>query len=586
MSQSKIDSEVLQGFQKDREPLLRERVNTLLALGWLLVPLFGVVDYGLYPQHFSRFMIYRALVAAGCFTLNIVNWKWNLGRRSLHLGVGGAYLVAVSLMAMIHETGAYATPYYAGLNLVFLAFCTMLPVRTHTLAFHTLVMYLIYLISILAFQQHGDLSILFANNMFIIATIIIALVVSDVGYRLRLKEYFSRLELQNVQEELKKYSKNLEHSVTESEEKYQILVESAHDCIFVLQDGHVRFPNSRTVALLGFSAEDLRQVPFVDVVHPEDRDSVDADCCGTPFENGSVLVNQFRVVNRSGEVIWVEMNLVRIDWKGRPAHLVFLRDITERKRMEAELIQAQKMEAIGTLAGGIAHDFNNILTAILGYTELARQDIPEEHPARQSLAHVLKASERAKKLVAQILTFSRQGQQERKAFHLTPMLEETLGFIKAILPATIELNCTIPSDPIMVYGDPTQINQVVMNLLTNSIHAMRKEGGVLEVELSAERFPSSPAPGDSDTGTGTHVVLSIKDTGHGMDADTMTRIFDPFYTTKSQGEGTGMGLSVALGIVKNHGGTISVTSEPGKGSTFEVLLPRLERKIAEKRVED
>lgn len=581
----KIDSGVLQAFQADREPLLRERVGRLLVLGWVLVPLFGVVDYVLYPEHFSRFMGYRIVAAVCCLALNIVNRRWDFGGGSLYLGVGGAYVVAGSLIAMIHETGAFATPYYAGLNLVFLAFCTMLPVRTWILAFHTLVMYSVYLLSIMVFQPHGDLRILFANNMFIIATIVIALVVSEVGHRLRFNEFVSRLELKNIQEELKKYSRNLEHTVTESEEKYQLLVESAHDSIFVLQDGHVRFPNSRTVDLLGYSVEVLRQIPFIDFVHHEDRDCVSVTCSEMPSENGSALVNQLRVVNRSGDVIWVEMNLVHIDWKERPAHLVFLRDIRERKRMEAELIQAQKMEAIGTLAGGIAHDFNNILTAILGYTELAGHEIPGNHPAHQSLTHVLKASERAKKLVAQILTFSRQGQQERKAFQLNPMLEETLGFIKAILPATIDLNCAIPSEPIMVYGDPTQINQVIMNLLTNSIHAMRHEGGVLEVELSMDRNPSDGTPAGSKSGDGTQVALSIRDTGHGMDPATMARIFDPFFTTKSQGEGTGMGLSVALGIVKNHGGTIGVTSQPGKGSTFEVLLPRLDRKMVEKRAE-
>ncbi len=579
-----IDSGLLQAFQNDREPLLRERVSRLLVLGWVLVPVFGVVDYVLYREHFNRFMVYRIIAAVCCLALNLINWRWDFGQRSLHLGVVGAYVVAGSLIAMIHETGAFATPYYAGLNLVFLAFCTMLPVRTWTLAFHTLIIYSIYLLSIFVFQPHGDLRILFANNMFIIATIVIALVVSVVGHRLRFNEFVSRLELQNIQEELKKYSKNLEHTVTESEEKYQVLVESAHDSIFVLQDGRVRFPNSRTVDLLGYSAEVLRQIPFIDFVHHEDRDGVSVTCSEMPFENGSVLVNQFRVVNQSGDVIWVEMNMVRIDWKERPAHLVFLRDIRERKRMEAELIQAQKMEAIGTLAGGIAHDFNNILTAILGYTELARHEIPENHPAHQSLAHVLKASERAKKLVAQILTFSRQGQQERKAFQLIPMLEETLGFIKAILPATIDLNCSIPSEPVMVYGDPTQINQVIMNLLTNSIHAMRQEGGLLEVNLSTRRIPSDGVSVGGEPSSG-HVALSIRDTGHGMDPGTMARIFDPFFTTKSQGEGTGMGLSVALGIVKNHGGTINVTSQPGKGSTFEVLLPRLDRKMAERRAE-
>lgn len=585
MHTSRIDRELLRGFRRDQEPLIRERVRDLLILGWVLVPLFGWVDFLLYREHFTRFMVYRLLAAAGCLALNFANWKWNLGQRSFCFGIAGAYVVALTLIKMILETGGYETPYYAGLNLVFLSFCTMLPVGTRHLAIHTLCIYLIYLSSVLLFSKLTDVSLFMTNNMFVIATIVIGLVVSNVSYRLRLREYRVRLDLQNIQEQLKKYSEDLEHTVTESEEKYRVLVENAHDGIFVIQDGYIKFPNPRAMHLLGYSADELERISFLGFVHDEDRDSVAEKYREINGETKIALILPFRIVNKSGVITWVDMHLVGIDWKGRPGYLSFLRDVTERKRMEAELIQAQKMEAIGTLAGGIAHDFNNILTAIIGYTELAHRQFPNDTPGQQSLSQVLKASKRAKDLVAQILTFSRQTQQERKAFHMVQLLDETLGFIKAILPTTIELRRIIASDPVMIYGDPTQINQVVMNLLTNAMQSMREQGGVLEVGLSVEILGANASSMDLNMNRGAYAVLTVKDTGHGMDSTTMERIFDPFFTTKGQGEGTGMGLSVALGIVQNHGGAIAVTSEPGQGSTFKVFLPLLEKQVSERKEE-
>lgn len=577
------DKEILQGFRRDQEPLIRERVTVLLMLGLVLVPLFGWVDYVLYHDLFARFMVYRSTAAVICLMLNVINRKLDLRQNSFYIGITGTYVVAVTLIIMILETGGYGTPYYAGLNLVFLAFCTVLPVRVSHLGIHTAIIYLAYVLSVLILSEPGNENLFLSNNMFVVSTVVIALVVAKVGYEFRLREYRVRLDLQRVQEKLRAYSRNLEHTVTESEEKYQVLVENAHDGIFVIQDGHVGFPNPRALDLLGHSEDALSRIPFIDLVQEEDRDLIRAKLRETSNGKEVVFVTPFRIIQGAGEGIWVDMNLVPIDWKGRPGCLSFLRDVTERKRMEVELIQAQKMEAIGTLAGGIAHDFNNILTAILGYTELAHLQLPEDHPACQSLSQVLKASNRAKNLVAQILTFSRQRQHERKDFQMLPMIEETLGFIEAILPATVELRRGRMDETVMVYGDPTQINQVFMNLLTNAIHAMRDEGGTLEVSLTKGTLPSNELSVDSLIALERCAVLSVRDTGHGMETDLLGRIFDPFFTTKSLGEGTGMGLSVAMGIVKSHGGTIRVTSEPGRGSTFEVFLPLLERSLAEKR---
>ena len=257
-------------------------------------------------------------------------------------------------------------------------------------------------------------------------------------------------------------------------------------------------------------------------------------------------------------------------------YAALIRDVTHEVQLERQLRQAQRMEAIATLAGGIAHDFNNNLASIITCTEMARDDVPEESPTRELLDVVLKAGYRGKNLVKQILTFSCQGEQERKPVQVEMIVHECLRLVRASFPASIEIHCTMAEQPGMVLADPTQIHQIIMNLCTNAGHAMREKGGVLEITLVNTDLESSDITGMPDLLPGCYLKLAVKDTGHGMDSQTMERIFDPFFTTKPHTEGTGLGLSVIHGIVRNHGGTIAVESEPGKGATFNVYLPRIE----------
>jgi len=257
------------------------------------------------------------------------------------------------------------------------------------------------------------------------------------------------------------------------------------------------------------------------------------------------------------------------------------KDVTDFRRLEKQLIQAQKMEAIGTLAGGIAHDFNNILGAIMGYTELACHELAESHPTQLKLDQVLKACERAKNLVLQILSFSRQTEQERRPVRLGPIIHEALDLLRASLPKTIEIRENFETFPDLALADQTQIHQVLMNLCANAAHAMRQGGGRLGVSLKKVHLNDQLAAEYLDLSPGIYSRLTVSDTGHGMDRQTMERIFEPFFTTKPPGEGTGMGLSVIHGIVKSHGGTITVYSQPGQGSTFNVYLPLMEPEIKE-----
>jgi PAS domain S-box-containing protein len=254
----------------------------------------------------------------------------------------------------------------------------------------------------------------------------------------------------------------------------------------------------------------------------------------------------------------------------------YLHDVTERRRLEEQLRQAQKMEALGTLAGGIAHDFNNILGVMMGYAEIILNGAARDPGLERRVREILAAGSRARDLVNQILNFSRQAPQERHSLKLTPLIKEALKLLRSSLPANIAMRTDLRSEDDLVLADPTQVHQILLNLCTNAAHALREGGGELEVVLADAAEPGGP-PLPADLGDGRfYLRLTVRDTGHGMQPEVLERIFDPFFTTKKPGEGTGMGLAVVHGIVKRHDGAVGVESEPGKGTAFHIFLPRAE----------
>ena len=259
---------------------------------------------------------------------------------------------------------------------------------------------------------------------------------------------------------------------------------------------------------------------------------------------------------------------------------------SEKKQLEMQLRQSQKMEAIGTLAGGMAHDFNNTLGIIIGNTELAIRATPKDSPSRQYLNNIITASCRAEEMVSRLLSFSRITDAEKKPLDLISSVDESLKLLRSSLPSNIEIKKSSPGSQLVIMGDPTQLNQVMVNLCTNAAHAMNGSGGKLEVNISTREIGLNPLTSFNGLPQGNYAVITISDTGHGIPEDIMKRVFDPYFTTKETGKGTGMGLAVVHGIVKNHGGSIKVESKVNEGTVFTVYIPLIEAVVETKPVID
>lgn len=367
-----------------------------------------------------------------------------------------------------------------------------------------------------------------------------------------------------------------EAALRESEARYRTLVEGSIQGMLIHQDGKNQFANTAMAHILGYTSSD-------ELIGQNSQDHIALSERPRLLHYSNALLRgepapspyTFQGIHKAGTSLWLECLPSVVSWNGRPALLATYVDITERRRLEGQLRQAQKMEALGTLAGGIAHDFNNILAAILGYAELMTFDIEPGTVVWQNLQQVLIAGGRAKQLIQQILAFSRHSDQSRQPVQLSLLMEETLTLLRASLPSTVVLRQSFQRTPGLVMADPTHLQQVVMNLCTNAEHAMRPHGGQLDIELESAVVDAALASSVPALVPGRYLRLIVRDTGHGMTPEVLERIFDPFFTTKSPEEGTGMGLAVVHGIVTGYAGAITVASTPGAGTTFTLYLPQM-----------
>jgi PAS domain S-box-containing protein len=379
-----------------------------------------------------------------------------------------------------------------------------------------------------------------------------------------------------------------EKALRDSETKFREAFANAPIGIcLILPNGKFLTVNRRLCEMLGYSSEELSRRAFAEITHPDDVEL--STRVAEQLLNGEVenVTYEKRYICRNAKTIWTQVIAsVHCDEEGQPLYYISqIIDITEKReaqlqkeQLESQLRQAQKLETIGTLAGGIAHDFNNILTPILGFAEIASMNLPKDSSVQSNITHVIKAANRAKDLVKQILAFGRRTEQCYRPQSLIKIIGETVNLMRATLPSTIgiKVSSSISNDKIMC--DSVQIHQVIMNLCTNAYQAISaNEGGTIEIGLRNCFVEENIARYHPHLKAGDHLLLTISDTGHGMKWEIAQRIFEPFFTTKDPGSGTGLGLSVAHGIIAQHGGEITVYSQPGNGTTFHIYLPTCEK---------
>jgi PAS domain S-box-containing protein len=404
---------------------------------------------------------------------------------------------------------------------------------------------------------------------------VIAEISRIISSTLNIEEVYERFA-----QEMRKLIQRAEEALRASEEKYRTLVENATEAIFVVQDEKIKFPNRKTLSLSGYSAEELSQIPFTHLIHPDDQEAIMERYRRRIQDEEMAGIQSYRCLNKAGEEVWVQINSVPISWEGRPATLNFLRDVTREKKLEAQFQTAQKMEAIGTLAGGIAHDFNNLLMGIQGYISLILFDLDPDHPHHEYLRKVEEQVKSGAHLAGQLLAFARKGKYEVKLMDLNKIIQHTSSMFERT-KKEIKIFRRYGEGLWPVEGDRAQIEQVLLNLYVNAWQAM-PEGGNLYLETNNVTLgPDYIKPFALQLGD--YVCISVTDTGTGMDKKTQKRIFEPFFTTKEMGRGTGLGLASVYGIVKNHGGFINVYSETGHGTTFKVYLPASEKAIPEEK---
>ena len=353
------------------------------------------------------------------------------------------------------------------------------------------------------------------------------------------------------------------------------VVEQAMEGILLFDsDGTIQYVNPAAERITGYVHQELNREAQAD----GDQNRKLYEAIWDTLSRGEERTGLFIYEGKDGVQYEIDPTIWAVsDSNGQVSnYAALIRDVTREIHLERQLRLAQKMEAIATLAGGIAHDFNNNLASIITCTEMARDDVPPDSPVRELLDVVLKAGYRGRNLVKQILTISCQGEQEKQPVQVELIVEECLKLLRASFPATIELRTNFAERLGVVLADPTQIHQIVVNLCTNAAHALKDTGGVLEISVTNADLDAEASAEFQDLQAGRYLLLTVRDTGSGMSPEIMERIFDPFFTTKKKSGGTGLGLSVIHGIVRNHRGTIIVSSKEGEGSTFKVYLPRID----------
>jgi PAS domain S-box-containing protein len=379
--------------------------------------------------------------------------------------------------------------------------------------------------------------------------------------------------IKTLEKELQKQVQT-ETDLREQEQKYKLIFEKARDAIFIIQNDVIRFANRRAQTVLGYTDEEFSTTAIAELIHPKDRDTVAARHLKRLKGERVPGTQSFRVINKTGKEIWVEHTAVRVSWQGQPATLNFVRNITRKKKLDAQLQFAARLEAIGTLAGGIAHAFNNLLMGIQGHISLLQLEIDSKHPHYPALKKIENSIQGGAELTSQLIGYARKGRYRSKSIAINEIIENTSQTFQK-MKREIIVHRELTQRPHSIEADQGQMEQMLLNLYINAADAMPDGGEIyLETKNVTHRDIKSKL---YEARPGKYVRLMISDRGVGIDKKIQHRIFDPFFTTKTIGKGTGLGLASVYGIVKSHEGYINAESKKDHGTTFYIYLPAADK---------
>ncbi|MCK5116180.1 MAG: PAS domain S-box protein [Candidatus Aegiribacteria sp.] len=365
-------------------------------------------------------------------------------------------------------------------------------------------------------------------------------------------------------------------AIERNKDLYRSVIENSNDSIIVYKDGIIIFVNDTAKRVTGYLEEEFYGSNILDFISTDFKPVMLEYMNDRIAGKNSPSLYDIEILRKDGDIIPAEISVSTIQFEGEQAHLAILRDLSNRHALEGQLRNAQKMEAVGQLAGGVAHDFNNILQVINGYTELAQTSLEEGNPVKEMLQQVEQAGERANSLVSQLLTFSRNQQVVTRVLDLNEIITEHISLLQRVIGEDIELEFLASSETIYINGDQEMIGQILLNIFLNARDAM-PDGGKILVKTKRAFLDREFCKANSSNDQGYYAMLSISDTGCGMDKGTLSRIFEPFFSTKGITAGTGLGLSTVYGIVSQHDGIITAKSKPENGSIFQIYLPLVKK---------
>ena len=568
-------------------------IKIFVVLAIILFLFLGAMDFFATPENFKQFTLYRLGI---CTILLVLYYLNTLKREKAYQYViitSIIVLSAITVELMILQLGGHRSSYYVGMNLVIVGALGLIPFNLRLSISVAVLIYAIYIFPILILDKITDAPTFITNNAFMISTFCIALTWRILTHKTMLNELSLQYDLAEEKRKLEQYSTRLEDLVAEktrelsiSEQKYRALFDNANDGIAVLDpDGTMVTVNHRFSELHGFDNAALLGAHYR-LLEVEEREGVIDERLARILA-GEATVYEAEHYKKDGGRIIFEISAKAIDIGGALNIQSFHRDITEKKMLQTQLFQSQKMESIGVLAGGIAHDFNNILTAILGHAEvLRRKSSPLDSAALRRIKTIEDAARRAGQMVAKLLSFARKDDSmEMVPANLNDVVQDTVDLLERTLinkkvKATLEVDRAIPA----INGDSIQLEQIITNLIVNAADAM-PQGGTITVQTAFMDLGDKAPLLHPLLAPGKYVVLTIADTGVGIPDEILGKIFDPFFTTKEPGKGTGLGLAMVYGIVKAHKGEIRVMSRQGLGTIFEIYLPATDNPVQEENEE-